>query len=267
MLFVKKIHILLVLSMLLLSSCAYQKEYSQVSRSGTLDEKYNFAVKAYDKQDYRKAVELFEELVPLYRGKDILERLLYNVAYSYFYEKDYFMSAYYFRSLTRQFPNSQYLEEASYMSAYCKTLESPDFRLDQTATVEAIKQLQLFINYYPNSRRSEEAGKLINDMREKLALKAYNVANMYYRRSLYNAASIAYSNFLKDYPESNVREQALYMMIKSRFLYAENSIKEKQSERYAKVIEGYEAFLRSFSDSKYRKEVDKYYKESKLKKI
>ncbi|MEG2666938.1 MAG: hypothetical protein RSA02_08050, partial [Bacteroidales bacterium] len=63
MLFVKKIHILLVLSMLLLSSCAYQKEYSQVSRSGTLDEKYNFAVKAYDKQDYRKAVELFEELV------------------------------------------------------------------------------------------------------------------------------------------------------------------------------------------------------------
>lgn len=247
----------------LFSGCAYQKEYNQVLKQGTVEDKYDFAVKAYDRQDYKKAISLFEELMPLFRGKDALEGILYNLAYSYFYDKDYFMSAYYFRLLSRQFPNGPYVEQATYMSAYCKTLESPDYRLDQTATKEAIKQLQLYINYYPDSRRAEEASRLIGEMRQKLATKAFHIAGMYYKRNLYNAASISYRNFLKDYPESPDREEAMFLMIKSRYLYAKNSIQSVQPERYRKVLEDYELFLRMYSDSKYRPEIEKYVDESK----
>ena len=75
----------------LLSGCSYLKEYNQVSKNGTVEEKYNFALKAYDRQDYKKSSAVFEELLPLFRGKDALEGLLYNLAYSYFYDKDYFI--------------------------------------------------------------------------------------------------------------------------------------------------------------------------------
>ncbi len=241
-----------------LCGCAYQKEYNQISKKGTVEEKYNFALKAYDKQDYRKSSSIFEELLPLFRGKDALDGLLYNLAYSYFYDKDYFMAAYYFRTLARQFPNGQRVEEATYMSAYCKSLESPDFRLDQSATKEAIKQLQLYINYYPESRRVEEASRLIVEMRAKLALKAFNIAGMYYRRGLYNAAAITFNNFLRDYPESPDREQAMFLMLKSRFLYAKNSFKHLQPERYRKVLDIYDMFLRNYAGSRYREDADKF---------
>lgn len=258
-------HIVLFFLMLSLSSCAYQKEYAKVNRSGSSEEKFNFAVKAYDKGDYKKSIVIFEELLPMYRGKDGLENVLYNLAYAYFYEKDYYMASYYFKMLGRMFPTGNAIEESSYMGAYCKVLESPYFKLDQTATREAIKQLQLFINYYPNSPKVAEATTHIAAMRDKLARKAFDIANMYYKRSLYNAASISYTNFMRDYPESLYREEAAYKMIKSRFLYAENSIRIKQLERYLSVGEGYEIFLRSYSNSKYRKEVDNYYNVSQSK--
>lgn len=265
MLLVKFRHILLISLMILFCGCAYQKEYNAVSKRGTPAEKYDFAVRAYDKGDYKKAITVMEELMPSYRGKDNFESLIYHLAYAYFYERDYYMAAYYFRMVGRMFPSSAVIEETAYMSAYCKFLESPYYKLDQSATTEAIKQLQLFINYYPNSPKVDEAARLITEMRHKLALKAYEVANMYYRRSLYNAAAIAYYNFLRDYPESVYREEAAFKMLRSRFLYAENSIKEKQNERYAKVGDAYEMFLRSFADSKYRKEADRYYSISQSK--
>lgn len=252
-----------VAAMGLMSGCAYQKEYNMVLKQGTVEQKYDFAVKAYDKQDYKKAVNLFEELLPLFRGKDAIEGLLYNLAYSYFYDKDYYMASHYFRSLARQFPNGDHVEQATYMSAYCKTLESPDYRLDQTATQEAIKQLQLYINYYPDSRRADEASRLIVEMRQKLATKAFNIAKMYYRRNLYNAAGICYRNFLKDYPESPDRAEAMYLMIRSHYLYAKNSVAAMQAERYRKVLDDYELFMRVYADSQYREDVEKLVAESR----
>ena len=73
-------YIILILSVLLLSGCAYQKEYNQVVKQGTVEDRYNFAVKAYDRQDYNRAISLFEEILPLFRGKDGLEGVLYNLA-------------------------------------------------------------------------------------------------------------------------------------------------------------------------------------------
>lgn len=249
--------------LVLLSSCAYQREYNHVSKKGTVEDKYNFALKAYQKQDYKKSSAVFEEILPLFRGKDALEGLLYNLAYSYFYDKDYFMASYYFRTLSRQFPNGEHVEEATYMSAYCKSLESPAFRLDQSATKEAIKQLQLYINYYPDSRRVEEASRIIVELRAKLATKAFHIAGMYYKRGLYNAAAITYNNFLREYPESPDREQAMFLMLKCRYLYAKNSLKSLQAERYRKVIDLHEMLLRNYAESRYKSEADKYAKIAK----
>ncbi|MEG2178144.1 MAG: outer membrane protein assembly factor BamD [Bacteroidales bacterium] len=248
--------------LLVLNSCTYQKQYTAVLKSGTPEEKYLFANAAYDKSEYKKAIPIYEELLPIYRGRDQAEGLLYNLANGYFMEKDYFMSAYYYKMLNRQFPNSKYVQEAAFMSAYCKTLESPFYKLDQTATYEAIRDLSLFINYYPNHPKVEEANSLIAQMRDKLAQKAFAIANMYYKRELFNASAIAYKNFVKDYPESPLREDALYFLVKSRYLYAENSIKVKQLERYEKVLEAHALFMRSYSNSKHTKELDKIYQQT-----
>ncbi|MDR2556883.1 MAG: outer membrane protein assembly factor BamD [Bacteroidales bacterium] len=240
------------------SSPDKKKTYSKILKNGTSKEKLEYADLAYNNKNYKKVIAIYEDMLPLLRGRDGLEDILYRLAYCYYYEGDYFMSSHYFRSVTRQFPNSRYLEEAMYMGAYCKSMESLYFRLDQTATKDAIKQLQLFVNYYPKSARVEEANGIIDRMRAKLARKSFEIANMYYRRELYNAAAIAYSNFLNEFPESLYREEAMYKLVKSRYLYADKSVAAKQPERFAKVIESYEMFYRNYGDSKYIKELNKY---------
>ena len=235
-----------------------KRTYSKILKNGTSKEKLEFAEQAYNNKSYKRVIAIYEDMLPLMRGRDGLEEILYRLAYCYYYESDYFMASHYFRSLMRQFPNGRHLEEAMYMGAYCKSMESLYFRLDQTATKDAIKHFQLFVNYYPKSARVEEANGIIDVMRAKLAHKSFEIANMYYRRELYNAAAIAYNNFLREFPESSHREEAMYKLVKSRYLYANKSVAAKQPERFAKVIESDEMFYRNYKDSKYVKELDKY---------
>jgi outer membrane protein assembly factor BamD len=240
------------------SSKNKKKSYNKILKNGTSQEKFDYANEAYKNKNYKRAITIYEEMLPLLRGRDGLDDVLYRLAYGYYYEGDYFMAGHYFRSLMRQFPNGSNLEEAMYMGAYCKSIESLFYKLDQTPTKDAIKQFQLFINYYPQSPRVAEANKIMGDMRAKLARKSYEIANMYYRRELYNSASIAYSNFLREYPESIYREEAMYRLVISRYLYADKSISARQPERFAKVLDSYEMFYRNYQDSKYIKELNKY---------
>jgi outer membrane protein assembly factor BamD len=235
-----------------------KKSYNKILKNGTSQEKLDYAEQAYNIKNYKRAIAIYEEMLPLLRGRDGLEEVLYRLAYGYYYEGDYFMSGHYFRSLTRQFPNGSNLEEAMYMGAYCKSMESLYYKLDPSPTKDAIKQFQLFINYYPQSSRVAEANKIMGDMRAKLARKSYEIANMYYRRELYNSAAIAYSNFLREYPESIYREEAMYKLVVSRYIYADKSIRARQPERFTKVLESYEMFYRNYKDSKYIKELNKY---------
>ena len=70
-------------------------------------------------------------------------------------------------------------------------------------------------------------------------------------------------DFLREYPESPDREQAMYLMIRSRYLYARNSFSSLQAERYQKVLESYDLFMRLYAASSYRQEVEKLVEEAK----
>lgn len=248
--------ILLLLVVVIFSSCS---EYSKVHKSHDYERKYEYAKKCYEKKDYSRAIILFEEVYTTYRGRDKSEELVYMLAYSYYYFGDYFMGSYYFKTYTKQFLSGKHTEECTFMSALCKSLEAPIYKLDQTSTQIAIKEMQLFINYYPNSDRVDEANRLIDEMREKLAKKAYKNAELYYRRRIYLSAMVAFNTMIKDFPDSKLREDAMFMYLKSNYHYAVNSVKNKQKERYRDSKFAYEQFERSYPDSRYIDQAKGYY--------
>ena len=149
-------------------------------------------------------------------------------------QKDYLMASHYFKSLVKEFPTSEYIEEAQFMIGYCSYLLSPKPRLDQQVTQQAIDALQLYINLYPYSDRVEEANRLISELEDKLVYKSYLSAKLYYDFEQYKAAVIALGNSLEAYPDSRYREELKYMLLKSKYLLASNSIIDKQDERYTK---------------------------------
>lgn len=239
---------------MLLAGCS---EYQKLLKSTDTTLKYKKAIVYYNEEQYVKAATLFEELVPVFRGTSKAETVSYYMAYCNYGMGDYITGGYYFRNFSKNFPDSPYSEECMYMSAYCYYKESPKPRLDQSSTKDAIDALQLYINRYPNSSRIEEGNKLIDELQDKLVYKSYLSARNYFDREKYPSAIIALENAIKDYPGSSYREELMFMLLESRYMYADKSIDLKQNERYNLAKEEYFSFVDEYPKSKFQKDSER----------
>jgi outer membrane protein assembly factor BamD len=230
-----------------------------------LNLKYDAAVKYYEKKKYYNALQLFEELVPLYRGTAKAESTYYYYSMCYLMTNDYASGAYNFETFVKTFPNSEHAEEAAFNVAYCYYLDSPGSSLDQTSTVDAIKQFQIFVNKYPESKKISECNKLIDELQLKLETKEMENARLYYKMEEYKAAVVALANVVKDFPATQFKEECLFLSVKSYFLYASNSIETKKIERYNSTIESYNKLTEAFPSTHYKKEADKIVQDAKEK--
>jgi outer membrane protein assembly factor BamD len=68
---------------------------------------------------------------------------------------------------------------------------------------------------------------------------------------------------LNDYPENKYREELMFLILQSNYLLAENSIPEKRRERYQSTLDEYYSFTAEFPVSKFNKDVDKIYNNTK----
>ncbi len=245
---------------LILPSC--KSDFEKFRTSGDIDLMYKQAMAYNEKGEFTKAQALFELIMPSYRGKKELERISFTYAYTHYNLHNYTSANYYFKNFSSAFSTSPLREEADYMAAYSNYRLSPSFRLDQDNTIKAIDGFQLFINQYPESPRVKECNRLIDALRKKLEIKGYEEGALYYKIRQYQAAMQVFENLLKDYPETADVERIRFMILKSQFALAENSIFEKQLERHKLVLERYNDFVFKFPKSKYRKDAEFYLKES-----
>ncbi len=237
--------------MLLLASCS---KYQRLLKSDDFELKYKAAIEFYEEENYGRAITLLADVIPLYRGTAEAERVNYYYAMAHYKMGDYTLASHYFRSFANAFPRSEHAEEFYYLSAYCKYLESPRYSLDQTFTLQAIRELQQFINRYPYSERVEDANQLIDELRYKLEKKRFETGMLYYNISDYQASATTFETFIRDYPDSEYREEATFMIIKAYFEFAYKSIPERQEERYGKVLTAYNNFIRRYPDSERMRE-------------
>ena len=246
----------LILLMVILNSCG---DYNKIIKSTDYEFKYEKAVEYYEEGEYVRAGSLFSELVNIYRGTSRADKIYYYYAKSMIGQKDYLMSGHYFKNLIDEFPTSEYVEEAQFMVGYCSYLLSPKARLDQSVTQDAIDALQLYINLYPFNERVDEANRLIDELRDKLVYKSYLSARLYFDFENYKAAVIALKNGLDEHPDSQYREELMYMLLKSKYLLAMGSVESKKQERLTSTLDEYFSFADEYPESKYKKEAEKYY--------
>jgi outer membrane protein assembly factor BamD len=225
-----------------------------MTKTKDMDAKLDYAIKLYKKGQYFKALPLLEELLTVYRGTKKAELTYYYYAYTNYQLADYETAAYDFGNYSKTYPNSEYAEECAYMKAYCYYQDSPNYSLDQTSTVKAINEFQLFIDEHLRSTRVTECNKMIDTLRYKLETKDFENAKLYYHMEEYKAAVTAFENVLKDFPSTMYREEAMFLSVKSRYLLAENSFEEKKHDRYNAALTSYGEFTTAYPDSKYKKE-------------
>jgi len=252
----KLISIVLIVLTIGLGACS---NFQKLLKSTDNELKYESAMDYYEKKDYNRALELFDMLNIFYQGTTKGEEISYRMAYSYYYLKDYTIASFYFKRHAQTYPNSARAEECMFMNAYCYYLDSPVPSLDQSNTLLAIKELQAFTDMFPLSNRIAESNELIDKLREKLLVKDFNIALLYYKMRDYQAAITTFENILKKYPDTDRSEEIFYTMSIAYYEYAEKSIAEKQKERYQASVEAYNNLKFQFPESQYLKQLDNIY--------
>lgn len=247
----------------MLTSC--KGEFEKIRASGDVNLLLNKGLEYYDKGEYQKAQTLFELVMPSIKGRPELETVSFKYSYTHYYLQSYTTGAYYFKNFAITFANSPMREEAEFMAAYSEYKESPSFKLDQQSTQKAIDGFQAFINNFPESKRVKESNKLMDELRKKQERKAIDEGDLYFKIQQYQAAITVYENLLKDFPETSEAETIRFSILKSAYLLAENSIYEKQLERFKIVVEKYNDLNDKFPKTRFRKEAEVYLKNSNKK--
>jgi outer membrane protein assembly factor BamD len=255
-----------VLISIFLFSC---NGFNKVMKNPDPQYKLRMAEKYYVEKKYNLAQQVYEDIMPYFKGTKEFEDIYYKYAYTAYYQKDYMNAENLYKTYLEVFPNSQRAEEMEYMRAYSYYKQSPKSNLDQTNTVKAMGMMQTFINTHPGSARNKEASEIIDLCRKKLEKKDRDAAQLYFDLGQYKAAAVSFSALINAYPDTDQADEYKLMAIKSYFRFAELSIEEKKTERYEKVVDECHDFMDHFPQSSLAKEVESYLNQSQnnLKKI
>lgn len=237
----------LLTTTLSLGSCT---GYQKLLKSTNVNEKYEAAIKYYEKGDYFRSGALLEEMIPLLKGRPEAEKAQFYFANTNFKQRNYVLSAYYFKQFTDTYPNSQYTEEANFLRAKSLFRDSPGYELDQTNTVSALEVIQDFLNTYPTSQFRAETEGMSQELQRKLENKAFQSAKLYYSLRYNQAAVTALTNFNQNYPASAYAEQADYLRLAAQYAWAKESIESKQRERFLDAVAIYQHFIDTYPQSK-----------------
>jgi len=153
-------------------------------------------------------------------------------------------------------------------------MSTPEPRLDQTPTMQAISAFQEYLDLFPDAQMKDVAHDRLYELQDKLVDKELYSAKLYYDLgsyfgnctnggSNYEACIITAQNAIKDFPFSQKREQFALLVMKSKFELAESSVEEKALDRYRDAEDECYGFLNEYPDSEYRRTAEKYIEQCK----
>ena len=263
----KYAYIIPLLCIALLSSCA--AEFNRVYKSNDIDYKYEFAKECFAIGKFNQAVVLLQELVTIQKGTDKAQECLYMLGMAEYCDRDFESASETFKKYFSSYPKGIYAEQACFYIGQSLYQSTPEPRLDQTATVGAINAYQEFIDFFPESTYKERAQQRLYELQDKLILKEYLSAKLYYNLgeyfgncinggSNYEACIVTAENTLKTYPFTSMREDFYLLIMKSKFELAEQSVEEKRIDRYREAEDECYGFINEFPESKDRATAEKY---------
>ncbi len=255
---------LVVILSLTMVSCG---EYPLLQKTSDFEYKYEAAKAYYMEGKYSKASTLLYDLLSILKGTAYGEESLYLLAMSEYCGKNYDMAHKDFKKYYQSYPKGTFVEQARYHSALALYKQTPDPRLDQTSTLEAMGEFQNFLDQYPYTPLKPQAQEIIFALQDKLVEKECMSAKLYYDLGSYignstfggnnyEACVVTAQNALRDYPycSSDKRELLSILILRAKYQLAAKSVEEKRIERFRDAIDEYYGFMNDFPESKYTKE-------------
>lgn len=235
--------VLPILMMLMLSACGS----SAPTAESTPEDRYQRAASLLEKKNYDTAILSLESMMFSTRGTALEDKVLFSLASAYYQSEQYLLASEIYKRLLQQTPGSRHARDAQMQLAKSYEQLSPTHDRDQEYTVKAINEFQLYLDLYPSPDTTQLASdvemysellklkpdnaeyrskyeqaraeldrltpgryctKAIVQLREKLAMNRYSIAQQYAQLRKYRAASMYYDMVIRYFPDTAYHEKA-----------------------------------------------------------
>jgi outer membrane protein assembly factor BamD len=159
-----------------------------------------------------------------------------------------------FREFLTFYPTHQRADYAQLQLARSFTEQMLAPERDQTATKDAIREIEIFLQRYPNSPLMSEARTLEREARDRLSEASYRVGFFYYRLKYYAGAIDRFKEVLKTDPGYTNRDALYFHLAESLYRMSEQT---KQAEQKAEALPYYERLVKEFEKSEFLAEAQK----------
>jgi len=166
-----------------------------------------------------------------------------------------------FREFLTFFPTNPRADYAQYRLAYAYSEQMLAADRDQTATRDTIREIQVFLDRYPNSAIVPDARKLLREAQDRLSESGYRIGLTYYRIRHYSGAISRFREVLKLDPEYTGRDAVYYHLGESLLAIARLS---PDKSKAAEALPYYERILQEFEQSQYMEDARKRIAELKV---
>lgn len=120
-----------------------------------------------------------------------------------------------FREFLRFYPLAERADYAQYRLAQSQVRQMLSPQRDQTATREALRELDTFMSSYPNSQYMPDVAKLYREARDRLSESEFLVGRHYFRTRWYPGAISRLEALLEADPEFTDRDGAYFFLAES----------------------------------------------------
>jgi outer membrane protein assembly factor BamD len=212
---------------------------------------FDKGTEALNKKKWLTAREYFKQIVETYTASPFRPDAKLGIGDTYLGEgtaEALVLAINEFREFLSFYPTNRRADYAQYKlgMAHFRQMRAP--QRDQTETREAVKELQAFVDRYPNSSLLPEVRAKLREARDRLSEADYLVGYFYYRQQRWYPGAIdRFRGVLKDDPGYTHRD-AVY------FYLGESLVK---IQREAEALPYFEKLVQEFERSEYLPEAQK----------
>lgn len=146
-----------------------------------------------------------------------------------------------FREFQTFYPTHPRADYAQLQLARSYTAQMLAPERDQSATRDAVKEIEIFLQRYPNSTLMPEARALEREARDRLSQAGYRIGFFYYRARWYPGAIDRFREVLTNDPGFSGRDAVYFHLAESLY----------RTDKKAEALPYYERLLREFEQSEY----------------
>lgn len=234
--------VVLALTVLLLFSCGAKR----IERGESAEAIYRRAMDELQKKrgfpwiftgtDYDTVLKLLKEIQLKYTFSPYATLAELRTADVYFKKGEFEQASIEYEDFIKRHPGHEETPYATFRLGLSHYKQMRSYDRDPTNTRETIKWFNSFLEQYPDSPLKNEAEKMMEWCRERLARREIYIGNFYANRKNHKAAAERYKAVVDQYANTREHEEALFLLGMS---YSKMGQQELAKEALKRVMEEY----------------------------